>query len=321
MKQRISVQTKSINNDTVYELPEHNLSNIQVDFLPNNNLTIPDNVILNKLEAVTLLITSNEIISNRFEKFIMNILTTTTLSNDIYFLIFTNNNDYKLNLQIYLRFKQYITKLKKLFKNVCVVNTDIPKSQDVYILQRTNTVPKYGNVSGPNLLFLYAMNYCKRFNTVLLLESDCILSNGWLDKCKSYVTHSGTFLISGSTYDGDVHIKINPKDISSFFHINGVAFYKTGSKELQKVIKELDSYLVYYAKNIFPINAYDYVLSNMIFHKLTIDDEFMFWKYIYRNITKNTLILNYSLQVDKNKSPEEIYKKFPSCVVLHKKLP
>lgn len=223
--------------------------------------------------------------------------------------------------EVYPKFLESVKQLKRIFKRVIIVNVDIPETADIYSVSYTGqVVPKYGLVSGPNLLFLNAMNYCRRFNTVLLLETDCILKENWIGACESYVNNCGTFLISGSTYDGSMHIEMNFKNPASFLHINGVAFYNTGSTVFQTVIDELNDYLPYYAKMVSPVNAYDYVMSYMIFHKLNEDTNFKFWKYVYRNIVKNTLILNYSLAVDKKKSVKDIYRLFPSCVVLHKKL-
>jgi hypothetical protein len=203
---------------------------------------------------------------------------------------------------------------------VYLINTAISKESDVYIVSTTGVpIPKYGYVSGPNLLFLNAMNHCKRFNTVLLLETDCILSKDWLTKCNAYVENVGSFLISGSTYDGSVEFLLDPSKLESFFHINGVAFYNTGSTVLQHVIKELDTHLQYFAKNVYPINAYDYVMTHMIFEKLKSAAQYKFWRYVYRNMIKNTLIINCSIPMDKSLKEDIIYKQFPSCVILHKK--
>jgi hypothetical protein len=305
----------------IYYPPEHNIFNIQVEgFNKADSIHLPKCTIRpNKLESIIVLLTSREIITGLFQKFAENMLQTTSSVEHVYLILFLNNDDYKL-IDTYPTFLKTTTRLKKLFKNVLITNTGLTESEDVYSMTSTGDfIPKYGLVSGPNLLFLGAMKFCKRFNTVLLLETDCILKHNWLIACENYVKYCGSFLISGSTYDGMGVVNLQFKNPSPFFHINGVAFYATGSPVFQKIMDELDPYLVYYAKYVSPINAYDYVMTYMIFHQLNEPNNFKFWKYVYRNIIKNTLIVNYSLSMDKTSSVSTIYQLFPSCVILHKK--
>jgi hypothetical protein len=304
-----------------YYIPENNIHRIQVEeFNKCDTIHVPTSSIrLNKLEAVIVPLTSREITTNTFQKFADNILLTTSSARHLYMILFVNNADYKKS-DVYPTFLKTIRQLKKVFKNIFVVNLKLEKDDDIYSLTATGEfIPKYGCVSGPNLLFLGAMNFCKRFNTVLLLETDCILKEDWVVACDNYVTYGGTFLISGSTYDGIGNLHLHFKNPAPFFHINGVAFYNTGSDVFQKVISELDRYLIYYAKNVSPINAYDIVLTYMIFDQFNQLNNFKFWKYVYRNIVKNTLIINCSLHMDKSISIHTIHRLFPSCVILHKK--
>lgn len=301
-----------------YEISENNIFNINVEELNKNYPKyIPNVVIENKLEAVIILLTTREIVHIRFDSFIKNVTDTLEEHKDIRLIFFVNNEDYKNSINISI----FLSKLKPFFKSVDIVNVNIHINDDIYSLNPLDKLPKYGLVSGPNLLFLYAMNYCKRFNTVLLIETDCIFKKGWLEKCNNYVNHCGYFLISGSTYDGCMDVVYDSKSPENMLHINGVGFYNTGNKVFQDVIKELDSYLIYYAKNVYPVNAYDFVLTSMIFKKLESKENFKYWRYVYRNITKNSLIINCSLSADRTgTSKEKIYSIFPSCVILHKKL-
>jgi hypothetical protein len=321
MKQRISLQKVPKNDNSIYYLPENNIFDINVESLVEDDPRfIPTSVIENKLEAVIILLTSREIDASRFDFFIQNMLDTLEEHTHLNLIFFVNNENYKKSIS-YKKFSTYLSKLKPFFKRVDVINTNIQQIDDVYCLNSAGIIPKYGLVSGPNLLFLNSMKHCKRFNTVLLLETDCIFKKGWLEKCNNYVNHSGYFLISGSTYDGCVDILYTEGYPEQMLHINGVGFYNTGNKVFQQLMKDLDPYLIYYAKNVYPINAYDYVLSAMLFKKLQSKDNFKYWRYIYRNITKNSLIINCSLPMDiEGTSKEKIYSIFPSCVILHKKL-
>lgn len=321
-----------------YYLVENDIRNIDVDgYNDADNIFIPTDYQpnLNKLEAIVVPLSSYEIINDRFQVFAENMLSTTSDAKHMYLILVVNNDTYKnveivnkedgsiekISPNVYPNFLNTVKKLKNVFKNVFIHNVNIYPDDDVYTLTtQGECIPKYGLVSGPNILFLGAMNFCKRFNTVLVIETDCILRSNWLPACQAYVSHCGTFLISGSTYDGIGDVRLNTNNISSFFHINGVAFYNTGSTVFQKVIEELDKYLIYYAKKVSPINAYDIVLSHMILTNLSSHKNFKFWRYVYRNITKNTLIINCSLKLDKKTPSNNIYRLFPSCVILHKKL-
>jgi hypothetical protein len=121
-------------------------------------------------------------------------------------------------------------------------------------------------------------------------------------------------LISGATYDGSHKIPVN--HLSFYHHINGVAFYNTGSPYFTHLIDETD--LLIRRKALKgEITAYDVAISQVFEEKKY--DDYEYWKFIYRQITKNTLIVNYSLPLDKDTPLKDILFRFPGAVIIHKK--
>jgi hypothetical protein len=270
----------------------------------------------NKLEAVVLLVTDHEITSMRYFNFINTIIKVRNHINkkyDIDFIIGVNN----LNQDPITHHVKY---LEQMFRKVIVINNNIAKEDDIYNLKE-NINSKFGRTSGPNILFWSTLQQLNQYNTVLVVESDCIVYSGWLETLMNYVEYSGDFLISGSTYDGNQCV--TSSNISIFFHLNGVALYKTGSPALQFLLQELQKFTIQYVANINNICAYDVAITDMILKYLQNSSDsssFNFWKLVYRNIVKNTFIVNASLSSDANISEATILERFPRCVVLHKKL-
>jgi len=64
---------------------------------------------------------------------------------------------------------------------------------------------------------------------------------------------------------------------------------------------------------------YDVGIAQCIENRLNMDADFDYWNFVYRQIIKNTLIVNYSLPFDKNTEIQDILFKFPSAVIIHKK--
>jgi hypothetical protein len=106
-----------------------------------------------------------------------------------------------------------------------------------------------------------------------------------------------------------------------FLHINGVALYKTGSENLQLLISLLDEYIQHSVLWGFKVTPYDCMLTDMIISELNLNDlkNLRFWQRVYKNILKNTLIVNLSTLIDKVVTVGEVLKYHPKCEILHKK--
>jgi len=274
-------------------------------------------VSLNKLEAVFICITVKEIESPSFDSFIENMVSTIEEKLELDCVLVLN----KFYTTVKDKLKKFVSIASEKFNFVEIINLNIHPLDDIYIQssERDNikTLPKYGSTSGPNIMFLKSMQYASKYNTVLLLESDCTLSQNWAVACTNYVKYCGSFLISGASYDGSMQIPIHDK--SMFFHINGVAFYKTGDPVFKNLLGHLDSYILKLVPDYGHV-AYDLAVTEMIFDMLSSDkSNYDFWRYMYRNITRNTLIINASTPIDKDTPLYRFYDKFPACVILHKK--
>jgi hypothetical protein len=274
---------------------------------------IPDfkNEVKNKLESIIILTTRREINEGSLDKLLDNISKVTSKT-DIDLNIFTNNSNHN---------PISLDKVNEIFNCVNIVNINIDPDSDIYLKEAGPDVklPPHGAVSGPNILFLKAMNECKKYNTVLVLETDCILFPEWLEKSKNYV-NTEYFLMSGSTYDG--YGKIPHHDISMYMHLNGVAFYKTGSLVFQFIMLVLDKYIVYLVLSGDRVCAYDICITFMIFSYMSKspDPELIkFWRFAFRYIFKTSLIVNMSPKSDKRISEDEILSMHKNCVILHKK--
>jgi hypothetical protein len=238
-----------------------------------------------------------------------NILKTVKTPTNIILNIFTNTLDVDINGDI----------VKHLFKEVNVINTAIKKEDDVYIMGCDNpNPPTYGWANGPNLLFMTAMEHLKKYNTTLVLETDCTLYENWLNKCIDYASIE-YFLVSGSTYDGNAIY--DPSDNLIISHINGVAFYKTGSPIFQHVIESLEKYIRHSVLKKFFFCSYDYSLYQMtlLYIRSEKDNVSKFWKYVLRYILKTSLIINMSPPKDKNITESQALSVHKNCAILHKK--
>lgn len=270
----------------------------------------------NKLDAICLLTTNKEITDKRLHKFIKYLTTT----------IETNNNfTKKLDLNIIvnnLNKRLCFQGLKKYFKNVNVHNLQLNPKEDVYLtsLNNKHKLSKYGLKSGPNIVFFKTMELCQKYNTILLLETDCIFGTNWLNKIHKYIQSANGFLVSGATYDGTVIMKSGSPMLT---HINGgTALYATGHPLFKHMIEILDTFVAYQVANGMPGIAYDYALKILIdsaidcHHNDTKQHEI--WKFINRNYVPNKLIINCSTSADKNINNDLLVKKY-AFSILHKK--
>jgi hypothetical protein len=272
----------------------------------------------NKLECICFLTTSKEINSERFSEFLNHLLSKTPaskISKKIHFKIIVNNNNFKMDFDI--------SNLKDIFLDVEIVNLNLSEEEDIYInyydSYTVKKMPKFGLKSGPNIAFFKTIEICKKYNTILLLESDCLFGDNWLERINNYVEHANGFLISGAIYDGNMFVKSNSAMMN---HINGgTAFYATGSSVLQNLIKIFSMFLEKQISGGMPHMAYDYALKLFIDHGLDTARESStrkIWHFIYRNYVPNKLILNYSAKQDSNNHHVNIFKKH-NYAILHKK--
>lgn len=295
---------------------------------PTNNIDIDrsypafQDEVRNSLDAVVLITTFKECISGRFSKFLERLfLVTTSPSKDVEFVISSNE---RIPMD-----KQTIQKLEYLFKAVRLHVQHIPKQDDGYMSNdipfgTIPYVPEMGHTSGPNILFLNTMNYCKKYNTVLVLETDCILYESWVEKCKNYTNNCEYFLLSGATYDG-IPTEASEKNIVNFLHINGVALYKTGSSVFQYVMLELTEFIKESVSQKVRQGRvpYDLAITEMLLDRVantSTINAYNFWRCVYRYVLKNTLIINASRDSDAELEPSKLLAFHKNCVILHKKL-
>lgn len=262
------------------------------------------------LECVSVLVTTNEIQDGRFEKF-MNRLLETNLENAsglVFYVIVNNGKEFQ-------SLKRYNPQILSKFKSYLIFDVNISPADDVYITQASPEVdvPKYGLISGPNLLFFKFAELTKQYNTTLLLETDCILDKEWINKLSNYTQYVGPFLISGATYDG-----MNfTDDIPMMNHLNGVALYATSDATFHSLIEELKLFIESY-KETTPVLAYDYAMFVMMYNGLKNTDVSHIWRFIRRYSLVCPFILNYSTHVNTCISVSDVENLQPFAV-LHKK--
>lgn len=269
----------------------------------------------NNLEAVCLLLSDKEIIDGRFDKFLDNLIQNTkisSISKNIDFNILINTKYDKINIK----------SINTIFKKINIISLDLQKNEDIYLGKPDNVtkLPKYGLKSGPNIMFFKTIDYCYKYNTSLLLETDCIFSYDWLTKIYNYTKYSNGFLISGATYDGDVFAKAGSAMLT---HINGgTALYATNNPILIQLIKILGVFMINQIKINTPGLAYDYGLKLLIDNKLNGSEpesqSRKFWQFINRNYLPNKLVFNCSTSVDAHINTEDMFKKY-QFAILHKK--
>uniref|UniRef100_A0A6C0I6R4 Uncharacterized protein n=1 Tax=viral metagenome TaxID=1070528 RepID=A0A6C0I6R4_9ZZZZ len=259
----------------------------------------------NVLEALILPLTSREINDGRFKSFISQLrpIKTSNLS----FVIIVNN-------RTHISISEDLKALDSKFKSVDLIHLNIPTSDDIYSTNSKWT-PKYGWASGPNILFLSAMRHCTKFNTVLLIETDCIVKPTFLEDLALFTCFSGGFLIAGTRYDGNTYMDANTL---LFHHINGVALYNTGNPRFQTLINNLDAYIVEEVKST-PFFAYDVAIIQLVLTRILDTSTHSEWKRIYKDIITTNFIVNMSIPSDKSISMSHINKHYPHHVILHKK--
>jgi hypothetical protein len=269
--------------------------------------------IKNKLECVCLLLSYQELDSIYYNN-IIEYIQQNTKKTDIHFKILINNNSNLIS-------HKTIDILKTIFLDVEIIDLQLSSNEDIYLKESSVThnidLPKLGFKHGPNTVFFEAVKRLSKYNTTLLLESDCILSKNWLEAIVTYVDNSNGFLISGAVYDGMINMEKNMRN-----HINGgTSLIATGNKNFQQLMKflyywmtqqiEKDNYL-----------AYDYALKQMILENVDninlSKTEKIIWNFINRNYVSNNLTFNVSTKSDSIIDP--IYmKQLYNFAILHTK--
>jgi hypothetical protein len=82
--------------------------------------------------------------------------------------------------------------LKTIFRQVDILNADISPKDDVYIRvkRETELIPShltYGSASGPNLQFFKTIEYCKKYNTILLLKKQIVFYSNHGSRNYNYI--------------------------------------------------------------------------------------------------------------------------------------
>ena len=281
-------------------------------YIQSQNLVCP----MNNLECICLLTTEKEITNNHYGRFIKHLIQSTKSSN------ITKNIDFKIILNKNVK-KINTFNLNRIFHNIEIIDLELAENDDIYLtsLPKGLTLPKYGLKSGPNLAFFKTIELCSSYNTTLMLETDCILGEDWLQRLYNYTRHSNGFLVSGATYDGSVFAKAGSTMLN---HINGgTALYATGHLVLQGLVSVLSIFLQNQIKNTMPGLAYDYALKILIDNNLNnisiSSEKRSIWKFINRNYLPCKHIINCSTPPDKTLDTSLLYKQY-NYAILHKKI-
>jgi len=270
---------------------------------------------MNSLEAIILLTTSDEINNGMFFNFCNQFRSMPKTNLD--FIVFLNNSKYDESLV-----SSYLVNINN-FKSIKIININISAVYDVYVKNFSevkNEIPPLGLVSGPNTMFFSAIRYCYKFNTILLLETDCILKHNCFETAKTYIKYSSDFLIAGSKYLGTSNINMTVSNLMSSHnsHLNGVAFYNTGSEEFKKLIDKTEAFIYHKVQNRQYFVAYDMALTDCLLTGITAKEIIVNRRTLSKFIN-TTFILNLSPMCDKDVSYEEIKSFYPNHIILHTK--
>lgn len=295
---------------------EQDLSVVRIDFDISQYINYQDLVYPNNnLECICLLTTTKEINNNDYDRFIEHLIKNTKSS------IITKNIDFKIIVNKSIQ-KINTTYLSKIFRSVKIINLELDDNEDIYLksLPEGHQLPKYGLKSGPNISFFQTIKLCTKYNSTLMLETDCMLGKDWLSRLYNYTKYSNGFLVSGATYDGSVFAKAGSTMLS---HINGgTALYATGHNVLQQLIIVLSIFLQNQIKKNMIGLAYDYALKILIDNNLNniniSSEDRAIWKFINRNYLPCKHIINCSTPNDKTLDPNILNQQY-NYAILHKK--
>lgn len=303
--------TKTRESYSLNETPLIPINDIQItNYITKNDLQPHSN----SLECICLLLTGKELENGEFARFIDNLIK--SLHTSVENKFFAQKLDFKIYTQHHID-DDLLNIIKKYFKNADIIKIDIPKKYDFYNNKTEDHDLTYGYKSGPNYAFFNSFPYLTMYNTTLFLECDVFFGYNWLERIFNYCRFSGSFLISGSTYDGNnfAHIFSDTNQ-----HINGgVCLYATGSVLLIKLIEFCFDITPYYVKYMLDHIPYDYVIYQSIVDYFDNDhDNRDIWQFINRMYVKNNLIFNFSTKEDVKDNTQIIMEKF-NCALLHQK--
>ena len=245
----------------------------------------------NRLDAIVINTTTKELprLTQFLDQLDSKIINTNGVRIYIVFSRITNDEIDDLYNEInnnYINLSKYINKSN-------IINLNIPFRFDFYIKgNRRDIRSPYGNKSGPNFTFFKLLDSFTRCNTILIIETDCYINNkNWIDIAYNYVKNNN-FLISGTYHRGLTKIGIDIID-----HLNGVAFYKTGSLNLRLFMTKFKNFFlrrVRMNKQLAYDVAISYFLNELRYrsHRNRNQVEQYYYKFIKSNIISNQLIVN-----------------------------
>jgi len=275
--------------------------------------------ISNTWDCICLLCTGKEHIDNTYVKFLDYLYSTIDIeiASQLHFKLVIKTKD----CDIYI----IPQKMQKIFKTSEYLLVNIEDELDIYDdKQETkidqNIIDKYGSKYGPNVVFFDVVQQLSQYNTSLLLECDCLLSDNWMNRIKNYVATQG-FLISGSQSDSP---NTKPYHDLRNQHINGgTALYATGNILFQKFMSLCRAlwprYIKYYGTDL----PYDYIILLTIqnyFNTSQDKNNHNIWSYIKKHYIYNSLIFNYSDTTYNDYDPR-ILQKIYDPAILHQKPP
>jgi hypothetical protein len=174
-------------------------------------------------------------------------------------------------------------------------------------------MPPLGLCSGPNISFFSAVEHCRAYDTVLILETDCKIKSNCFVDMKKHIDTAGDFLVCGAQYDGrhyggDIYS-------SRHTHLNGVAFYKTGSSEFQRFMSEVENWIAYNVQKGQSL-PYDIAMTMFLAEQIK-HNRGGSYRATLRKMIPTTLILNYSIDNASDTDFNYINTYFPNHKILH----
>ena len=187
----------------------------------------------------------------------------------------------------------------------------------------------YSLFNGPNALFYDTMSYLSSQNVsvALLLEPDVIfIDKYWLDKLYS-LSVIDSYWIYGAKYHGASNL-----DSKYMSHLNGVALYNVGDPNFMEFLLILKAYHKYFNFKFGDAN-YDVIWSLLVDEfsekkmdslAASLDTNRKHVNIVIRAINNNLLstncILNFSPELDANRSVAETLHRYKKAILLHKKV-
>jgi hypothetical protein len=312
----IHIDYRPIKNHKEYNL-NHNPISVPIYNIDHylDNKTLID--YKNNLDCMCLLLTGNEVHDGQYSEWLFSLNDSIRrhspnmqISKNLDLVIITDKSSINF----------IDTKLiAELFHNIKIIDIDIPAEYNFYNKFSKDSVLTYGYRSGPNYTFFSTFRYLSEYNTTLFLECDCYLSEDWLEKIYQYSRYTGSFWISGSTYDG--YNMAQYHDVANQHLNGGICLYATGCEQFINFMKFCFNLLPDYVKYYLIGVPYDYLIYKIIEDYFNYDDNHKeIWQFIKRKYIVNNLIYNYSTNSvhDTGISVSHITKKY-SAAIIHKK--